>query len=66
MKFRPKTKHFLDRSDEGKVKVMATPCIEVLHNGRWNLLGDEDGIMKFRTADERDEKIRELEGCTQI
>lgn len=36
--------------------------IKVFHQGRWILAGDHNGLFKFKTAEERDAKIAELEG----
>ena len=37
-------------------------CIEVrMTKGRWELLGDDSGILKYETEEERDNKLKELE-----
>lgn len=56
LKLRRAVKHFMERTD-GRVVVKASYCIEILHNRRWQLLGDEKGIMKFATSEERDKAL---------
>lgn len=35
-------------------------CIEVLYKGKFQLLGDEKGILRFATAEERDARLEAL------
>ena len=55
MKLRKRTQTFLmDKT------VRAYHCIEILHERRWRLLGDDAGIIKCRTVEERDAKMAEI------
>jgi hypothetical protein len=63
-RFRAATKHFMDKGQDGQTLIKATYCIECLHNRRWNLVGDEKGIMKFDSKELRDEKLSEFLKCT--
>jgi len=55
IKLRKKTQSFLTAK-----KVETKFCIEVLSGRKWSLLGDENGILKFDTQEERNAKIDEL------
>ena len=63
-RFRAATKHFMDKDSDGKVTIKATYCIECLHNRRWNLVGDKNGIIKFDSAELRDKELSEFLKCT--
>lgn len=65
IKIRPVTKHFMTKENE---RVILEPfyCIEVCQGRKWGLLGgsfgdaNQTGVYKFKTAQERDNKILEL------
>jgi hypothetical protein len=55
MRLRRKTQTFATAES-----VKAYFCIQILRNRRWSFLGDDNGIFKFATAEERDAKMAEL------
>lgn len=55
MKLRRKTKMFM-----AGTKVKSFLCFEILHGGTWRLAGDENGIYRFDTEEERAAKMGEL------
>lgn len=57
MKLRGKTQTFMDGNS-----VRPFHCIQILQGRRWTFLGDDNGIFKFETAEERDAKMTELIG----
>ena len=60
MKLRGTVKHFMERKESGSILIKPSFCIEVLQNRKWGLLGNSNGLYKFETAKERDEKLAEL------
>ena len=58
--FREATKHFMGKNDSGGVLLDMRFCIECLYNRKWRLFGDEAGVYKFKTREERDAKLAEL------
>jgi hypothetical protein len=57
--FRAVTKMFMKR-ETGKVSIKPSHCIECLKNHKWQLFGDENGIVKFTNKEDRDAKLKEL------
>jgi len=56
IKFRKCTKMFL----EGTI-CSSKYCLEVLHNRKWALVGDENGILKFDTEDVRNTYLQSMQ-----
>jgi hypothetical protein len=48
------------KRETGKVSIKPSHCIECLKNHKWQLLGDENGILKFTNKKDRDAKLKEL------
>jgi hypothetical protein len=40
--------------------IKAWHCIEIRQGKKWTLLGDDNGLHKFATAEERDAKLADL------
>jgi hypothetical protein len=63
IKLRAATKHFMGNNGTGGVLIKRQFCIECLNNRQWQLLGDEGGLFKFETREERDAKLGELQAA---
>lgn len=61
VKLRAATKHFMGKNESGGVLIVTRFCIECLHKRKWHLFGDDSGVYKFETREERDVKLAELQ-----
>lgn len=52
----------MGKNDSGGVLLEMRFCIECLYNRKWRLFGDESGVYKFKTREERDAKLVALRG----
>jgi hypothetical protein len=59
-KFRKAVKSFVERKENGGMIIKPYHCIETLHNRKWRLVGDENGLRKFEKAEDRDAYLEEL------
>lgn len=61
LKARVKNLLFLAGQDKG-IKVEQFHVVEVLHNRKWRIGGDDTGLWKFKTAAEAEAKKAGVEG----
>lgn len=56
---RPGIQTFMEKTPTS-FRVTPKYIIEIKHNRRWTMLGDENGVFKFDTPEERNAKLQEL------
>jgi len=55
----------METSATGSRTVKGYHCIEIKQGRKWTLLGNENGLYKFDSAEAADAKIREIQGHTE-
>jgi hypothetical protein len=66
IKLRGKTLHFQEKNPDGKVVLAKKFVIESLHGEKWLPIGDEQGIFKFETEEQRDAAIESLKKDSEV
>lgn len=60
---RGRSQALMESDENGRpIRVKGYHCIEIKVGRKWTLLGDDNGVYKFDSAEARDAKIRELQG----
>ena len=61
VRLRPASKHFFEQTEDGRNIIKQVFVIESLSERKWLMIGDENGIKKYETREERDSAMKELE-----